>query len=200
MSVKPSQDSTSTEDRYTRDQIVEALSAMSAADTARVVKAAKWFSGRAEMPWEDLSQEAVLRAMDTRTCARGTPVVAFLCGIMRSIASEPARAREKARRECGLQVEYKGTYGEEGLPEPWDGDPSTEDTALSRVMHARQLEKVAVCLKGDEQLQLLVEAEFEGFRGKELEQLFSTDTKGIAALKKRLARTLRSAFPGGVQL
>ena len=53
-----------------------------------------------DVSWSDLLNEAIARALDgTRQCPEGIGVVAFLAGIMRSIASEHWR---RLRREAGI--------------------------------------------------------------------------------------------------
>jgi hypothetical protein len=53
---------------------------------------------------------------------------------------------------------------------------------------------------GDYQLELLVEALADGQRGKDLEDVLGTDTKGLAAARKRWIRKLPVSFPDGVPL
>ena len=117
---------------------------------------------------------------------------------MKSIASEGPRARRKAREDGAFEVVYVEGYGGAGVPEPAFAAPSPEDEALSRRYHVEALAKAMACIEGDEELQLLVEGLFDDLRGKELEDLLDTDTKGLAAARKRLTRKLRAAFPNGV--
>lgn len=62
---------------------------------------------------------------------------------------------------------------------------------------SRALQQVARCYEGDDQLELLAEGLFDGLRGKELEELLGVDTKGLAAIKRRLARRITAKFPDG---
>lgn len=152
------------------------------------------------MPAEDLRQEAYLRALDTRTCVAGTNMVGFLAGIMKSIASEAPRAKKRAQEDGKLDLMYVAEYGRDGVPEPASDRPSPEDETLSKVFHAKELEKIATCIDGDEELQFLVEGIHDGLRGRELEELLNTDTKGLAAARKRLTRKLLADFPSGAPI
>ncbi len=186
--------------RYGRGEIAEALSALTRADRARIVAIARHFAGRSEMSWDDLSQEAYLRALGTRTCIVGTEMVAFLAGIMRSIVSEAPRARKRAREDAGLEVVYVADYEAKGLPQQAEGAPSPEASALSKVIQARQIEKVEAAIAHDEELQLLAMGYGDGMRGRALEEFMGVDAKGLAAAKKRLSRTLARAFVDGAGL
>ena len=184
--------------RYRPDDIRAALAAMSDADLHRVERAARHFAPRSGMSAEDLRQEAYARALGTRSCRAGTPMVDFLAGIIRSVASEGPRSRRRAREEGGFELVYEAEIGEAGMPEAASPATSPEDEALSRVMHARELERALGAIEGDEQLQLLAEGLFEGLMGKDLEALLGTDTKGLAAARKKLGRRLLARFPEGM--
>ncbi len=142
--------------RYTRQQIAAAIAALSRADMARVLSIAKWLGFRCGMSAEYLSQEAYLRALDTRTCVVGTEMVPFLKGIMRSITSEEPRSRRRAREQCGLEIVYVDDYDQKAMSQPVDDAPSPEDAALSSAFHARQIARVDAAIAHDEELQLLV--------------------------------------------
>jgi hypothetical protein len=90
-------------------------------------------------------------------------------------------ARRKARKDAGLEVVFAPQYGKDGIPEPQFDAPDPEDEALSRTIHSRALARASDCIADDFELQLLVEGLRDGKRGKELEELLSTDAKGLAA-------------------
>lgn len=190
------------DDRYTPEEICDAIEAMSDADIEKVRLMARYFAPRSGMSAEDLEQETFVRALGTRTCKVGVGIVGFLGGVMRSIASEEPRARKRAREAEGGAVELVlvGDYAAEGLPEPADDAPSPERAALSRVYHAAALQRALDSIGDDEELQLLAEGLFDGLRGEELEALLDTDTKGLAAAKRRLSRRLNARFPEGVSI
>lgn len=190
----------SSDARYGPDEVREAIQAMSADDFRRVELIARYFAPRSGMTAEELRQEAFVRALGSRTCRVGTTMVEFLAGTIKSIASEAPRARKKARRDGGLEVVFVGDYGSDSMPEAEFDAPSPEHAALSRVIYARELKKALASIDGDFQLQLLAEGLFDEKIGKELEELLETDTKGLAAAKKRLSRKLQGSFPEGAPL
>jgi DNA-directed RNA polymerase specialized sigma24 family protein len=200
MTFNEASGSNSADARYTPDEIRNAIEAMSADDLRRLEAVARHFAPRSGMDVSDLRQEAFLRVLGTRTCSVNTTLLDFLAGTIRSIASESPRARRKAREDCGLELVYIAAYGKDRFPDPEADVPSPEDAALSQVAHSRELTKALTLIAGDEELELLAEGLFDGMRGKDLEALLSTDTKGLAAAKKRLARKLLTSFPVGVPL
>jgi DNA-directed RNA polymerase specialized sigma24 family protein len=186
--------------RYRPDEVREALHALSDDDMRRIDRIARYFAPRSGMSIEDLRQEAFLRVLSSRTCKAGTPIIAYLAGTIKSIASETPRARKKARKDAGLEVVFAPQYGTDGIPEPQFDAPDPEDEALSRTIHSRALARASECIANDFELQLLVEGLRDGKRGKELEELLSTDAKGLAAARKRLSRKLEGEFPAGIPL
>lgn len=193
-------DGAAQEPRYSPQEIGEAISSLSAADFGRIKIMARHFAPRSGMTAEDLQQETFVRALGSRTCKVGTPVLAFLHGVMKSIASEAPRARKRAQAEDGngLELVFVADYVSSGAGEAVAEEVSPESTSLSGLYHARMLEQALACIEDDLELQLLVEGRFDGLRGKELEDLLGTDTKGLAAARRRLAERLKARFPMGM--
>ena len=193
-------------ERYSHGQICALIEAMRDADVDAVVKASLYFADRVGMEPKDLRQEAFARALDSRTCRVGTDIVSFICGIMKSMASEGPRVRKKAREKAearggavqpaGIELAFVDDY--ESLGGLKADAVSPQDEALSSVFHARELEKAMACISDDDDLLLLVEGIHDGMFGKPLEELLGTDTKGLAALRKKLGRRLAARFPTGV--
>lgn len=188
------------EPRYSPEDIGDAISSLSAADFARIKIMARHFAPRSGMTVDDLQQETFVRALGSRTCKVGTPILAFLHGVMKSIASEAPRARKRAQAEdgSGLEMVFVADYASSGVGEAVSDELSPEDTSLSVLYHKRMLEEALACIEDDLELQLLVEGRFDGLRGKELEDLLGTDTKGLAAARRRLAERLKARFPMGL--
>jgi DNA-directed RNA polymerase specialized sigma24 family protein len=187
--------------RYTPEEVRAALDGLTEQDHARITLIARHFAPRTGMSYEDLRQEAFLRVLTTRTCKVGVDICDFLAGTIQSIASEAPRARKRARENAGLELVYVSDYGASDVPDPEDRDTaSPEDQALARTIYAREVQRVGQLLAGDYELELLAEALADGNRGKELEELLGTDTKGLAAARKRLLRKMQVGFPNGVPL
>ena len=98
--------------------IARALAALSETDLLRL-KAIARLRARDLPPdvgWSDLLNEAVARALDgTRQCPPGVGIIAFLAGIMRSIASEHWR---RLRRETGIFALSDGEGEADPAPDP----------------------------------------------------------------------------------
>jgi DNA-directed RNA polymerase specialized sigma24 family protein len=187
--------------RYTAAEILAALDGMSDDDHRRLTMVARYFAPRTDMSEDDLRQEAFLRVLSSRTCRVGVGIVEFLAGTIKSIASETPKARKRARENAGLELVYVPEYGSGDVPEPADLKMSSpEDQALARTMYAKEIERAGRLVSGDYELELLVEALADGHRGKDLEEVLGTDTKGLAAARKRWIRKLQVSFPDGVPL
>jgi DNA-directed RNA polymerase specialized sigma24 family protein len=182
-------------------EVRAALDALTDDDHRRLTAIVRHFVRRTDMTEDDLRQEAFLRVLSNRTCKAGVGIVDFLAGTIRSIASETPRARKRAREGAGLELVYVPAYGEGNIPDPQDQiTPSAEDQALARTMYTKEIERAGRLVAGDYELELLVEALADGHRGKELEDVLGTDTKGLAAARKRWLRKLQITFPHGVPL
>jgi DNA-directed RNA polymerase specialized sigma24 family protein len=187
--------------RYTADQVRAALGALTDDDHRRLTAIVRHFAPRTDMSEDDLRQEAFVRVLADRTCKVGVNIVGYLAGTIRSIASETPRARKRARENAGLELVYVPEYGVGDVPAPEDQDtPSPEDQALARTMYAKEIERAGRLVGGDFELELLIEALADGHRGKDLEDVLGTDTKGLAAARKRWIRKLQVGFPNGVPL
>ena len=178
-------------DRFTVAEIHVAIGALSDGDVARLVAAAKGFSRLCRIPTEDLLQESYKRALDgSRTCDRATGIVGFLCGVMKSLASQENEARKNGFRPVDVL-----RNGEPVLPDVAADSVSPEQSAMSAIDDIETLAEIASLVSDDEKLQLLIEGIYDKMRGSELQELLGVDEKGLAALRKRLNRALQSAFP-----
>lgn len=174
-------------DRLTAAEVHTLIEAVSDAEMARLVSAAKGFSGLCGIWWKDLLQEAFTRALEgRRTCEHGTALVPFICGIMKSFASQENEARKDGF--CPVVLTHDG---EPILPDVPTSAPSPERATMSAIDGRAILAKVEAAAAGDEKLQLLIEGLYEGMRGAELQELLGVDEKGLAAVRKRLKRMLQ---------
>lgn len=173
-------------DRVTVAEIHDSIATISEADMARLVAAAKGFSRLCGIEADDLLQEAFTRVLEgRRTCERGIALVPFLCGVMKSLASQ-----ENAARKDGFRPTVVMRKGESVLPDVPADDPSPERLAISAVDERRRLADIEAAAVGDEQVQLLIEAIYDEMRGAELQELLNVDQKGLATVRKRFRRLL----------
>src|SRR5262249_45606526 len=119
------------------------------------------------------------------TCGRGTALVPFICGIMKSFVSQENEARKEGFRPMAVPRD-----GEPIVPDVPADDPSAERAAISAIDGRPALAQIQAAAAGDEKLQLLIEGIYDGMRGAELQDLLGVDEKGLAAVRKRLRRLL----------
>jgi DNA-directed RNA polymerase specialized sigma24 family protein len=178
-------------DRFTVAEMHDSIEALSDADVARLVSASRAFCRLCGIPADDLLQEAYNRALEgRRTCGRGTSIVEFLCGVMKSLASQENEARKDGFRPVVVMKN-----GESVLPDVPADIVSPEQAAISAIDDRGALATIDSLVADDEQLQLLIEGIDDNMRGAELQELLGTDEKGLAALRKKLRRRLQDGFP-----
>jgi DNA-directed RNA polymerase specialized sigma24 family protein len=176
-------------DRLTVAEMCDSIETISEADTARLVSAARGFSRLCGIDADELLQEAFTRALEgRRTCERGTDLVPFLCGVMKSFVSQENEARKAGFRPTVLLRD-----GEPALPDVPANDPSPEKLAISAIDDSALLAEIEAATVGDEQVQLLIEGIFDGMRGDKLQELLGVDEKGLATVRTRLRRLLQVA-------
>jgi DNA-directed RNA polymerase specialized sigma24 family protein len=174
--------------RMTVAEVHDSIETISDPDMARLVSAARGFSRLCGLDPEDLLQEAFTRALEgRRTCERGTPLVPFICGVMRSFVSQ-----ENEARKDGFRPTVVMRNGEPVLPDVPADDPSPERSAMSAIDDRLVLAEIERAAAGDEKLQLLIEGIYDGTRGVELQELLGVDVKGLAAIRKKLWRLLQA--------
>jgi DNA-directed RNA polymerase specialized sigma24 family protein len=173
------------------DDVRAAISALSKSDLGKLLQIADWFAKRCGESGQDFLQEAIARAWDgRRRCRACTPVVAFIAGIMKSLASQETEAKK-----AGMRPKLVEEFDDHALPQWSAGCVSPEHAALSRIEDGAILAEIVSLIADSEQLQLLMEGLCDGLRGKDLEDLLGVDTKGLAAARKMLQRRLASKFP-----
>lgn len=177
------------EERCSVEELSAAVASLSKGDHAKILLAARHFSRRCKIPPDDLRQEAFCLIFEgRRTCKRGTPIVAFICGVIRGLASDAYEAR--GRRETPVPDLH------EGIVPVWHQEaPTPEDAAISRLTDALMIEEIEAMVAGDEQLELLLQGLIDHMRGAELQELLGVDVKGLAAARKRLSRALTAKYP-----
>jgi DNA-directed RNA polymerase specialized sigma24 family protein len=179
----------SSTDRCTVAEVRAAVAALTDADLGRLNRAARAFSAICGISAEDLIQEAYLRVLDgKRTCGRGTQIVPFLCGVMKSIASQETEARKNGQRAVTVL-----RNGESVLPDLEVETVSPEVAAAAAIDDRPHLLRINESIKGDEKLELLLEGILDNMRGAELRELLDVDDLGLAALRKKLYRRLEGA-------
>jgi hypothetical protein len=176
---------------YTVDEIVAGFHALDAVERGRLRGISKSLARIVGMQSEELLNEAFLRMLSTRTCPVNVSIIAFAVETMKSIVSTTYRKQKKIAADGATFVPIAAN---DGGVDVTDDTVSPEDEALSRIFYGECLDRVEALIADDEELQLLVMGICDGLFGRDLEQALDTDTKGLAAARKRLANRLRKAF------
>ena len=176
---------------YTMEEVREGLDAFGDAELSKLLRISRGLAPKADMEPEDLYQEAVHRMLTTRTCRIDVPLVAYVAGVMKSVASDAYRAKVK------LAESGRGTIRQAAndSAEPASHELSPEDALIIKEHYRECLTRLGDLIAGDEDVELLVEGLAEGLRGKELEDLLGMDATELATVRKRLARTRSRLFP-----
>lgn len=171
--------------RLSRRSIHTRLAALTPADYRRLALLARARAFGFDIDPEDLLHGAVLRAYDTRSCGVDVPVIAFLAGIMRSMVSQTVKAADARARVEGFWSETR-----EATNRTSEDVGGTMPAVASPMMDAEA--SLARAVAGDDQLARLVDALADGLFGGRLAARLGVDAKGLATLKRRLARRLHA--------
>jgi DNA-directed RNA polymerase specialized sigma24 family protein len=179
-------------DRLSVAEVRVLVDAVSDVDMARMLAAARAFSRLCGVEPKDLLQEAFTRGLEgSRTCGRGTALVPFICGVMKSFVSQENEARKEGFRPTAVLHN-----GESIVPDVPADDPSPERAAISAIDERAVLAEIEAAAEGDQKLQLLIEGIYDGMRGAEPQALVDVDEKGLATLRRRLRRLLEARTHG----
>jgi DNA-directed RNA polymerase specialized sigma24 family protein len=181
--------------RRSTEQVSDAIRGLSPADWARLRKVAHRYAfGRPIEPL-DLLQEALFRAISTRTCPDHVDVVRFLAEAMRSIAHGES---EKAVLEL-VSIAKSGEAGGEfdNLP---DHTPGPEACMIS-AEHAEMCEQVCVAIRSlfddDPIAKDILDGLSEGFSAEEIRELTGLDKTAYDSKRKLIRRRIDKHYPQG---
>ena len=159
------------------------IARLSPADRVRLMKAAHVLAhGLPEEP-EDLVQEALVRTMSgARKCPRRMKIPAFLCGVMRSLASA-ARKRGEALRFV-----------------PFDEDTMARSAAGPGAENrVRDMRRRLLALFHERSAEhRVVELQLEGLRGARLRESMGYTRTQLATVRRRIRRRLERARRSGL--
>jgi RNA polymerase sigma factor (sigma-70 family) len=158
----------------------------------RLLLIARYFAARARLSPEDLLQEALTRVLcGDRQRPPDVDIVAFLGGVMKSIAS--SEVRKRARRE---DAGYAETPTDLGLfaDTVSDGRAGVEET-ICREEHDAAFHAWLYEQFDDEETQLVLLGVFEGLSGEELCVQTGVSKSQLATIRRRIRRKI-SEFEG----
>jgi DNA-directed RNA polymerase specialized sigma24 family protein len=174
----------------TTDEVSGAISALTAIDKQKLRKAAQMlcrFNGLSDH--EGLLQEALVRAFEgIRQCRRGIPLLTFLVGAMKSIASSASKSASRSPIDP-----FSPPPDElENAPHREDGAdilnaPSPEQIVLARM----ELAECESWFTDDSEVQDLILAIAIGLEGKELEEELHWTATLHNTVRTRMRRKIR---------
>jgi RNA polymerase sigma-70 factor (ECF subfamily) len=179
--------------QLTRTAIQTEIEALPDAGWLRLHKVARALCRHTGVDPDDLLQEAFQRALGgSRRCPRHIDVVAFLAGVMRSIASDWCKARRR-RPEVSLTAPTGGVDGVvvrvlDRRPDPLESLAGEQEAAS---MHQAVIELFA----DDPVPRTLVAGILDGLRGDELRSLASLSETEFASKRRLIRRRIDKAFP-----
>lgn len=181
-----------------RDEIEEAIDAFTPADWARLNLVAKAYARGRPIDWQDLIQEAHLRALDgQRKCPEHVDVVKFLCESMRSIAN--AEAQRVEHRMAHVPVTHTGDPNDQTLHLADEaGDRETQKLDEEKLEeHASVCARIIALFDEDPAARLILKEIMEGSAGEELRKLTGLDKTAYESKRKFMRRTIDRHFPNG---
>lgn len=166
-------------------EVSAGISRLSASDKLKLRKAARFIARINGLDDAELLQEALVRAFEgRRRCRRGLPIVPFLFGAMRSIASSALKSARRAPVDWLVAAAENEDWDEEILrrTEPAADDRTPEREAMAKDM----LQKIDRLFEDDADVQMLIYAIAEGFEGQGLrDELGWTQTQHDTVRKRK---------------
>jgi RNA polymerase sigma-70 factor (ECF subfamily) len=167
-------------------RVGEAIEALGTADLLRLKRVAQ-FRARSlpGVEWADLLQEAMIRALaGDRHWPPGITFVAFLAGVMRSLAEELWRQHRARRRLLPLTA-----------PEAVRTPDETRD--IERELHARHcLAAIEGLFALDQDALAVIRGLADGLAAAEIQARTGMDATRYATTRRRIRRTLQRCYDG----
>jgi DNA-directed RNA polymerase specialized sigma24 family protein len=171
------------------------LQALSEADALLLKKASIHLSFGGARSSRDLRQEAFKRTLaGSRRCPRNLPIVPFLFGVMRSIASADRKSLGRVP-ELTLVPKDDSTTGK--IFEGRDPRLSPEDLAIKEQELVEIKERILALFEDDLVAQTLTEGMMEGMEGKELRAFVGLSERDFDTKRRLVRRRIDKAFPDG---
>lgn len=177
-----------------REEIEKAIRGLQPAGWVRLRKIAVIYGRSRRLDDQDLLQEAFARALDgSRKCPVNVDIVKFLAEVMRSLASDSAKARDRHPELRALPL-----AGEAGLLfDPPDCRPNAEEELKERQEIDRIKAAVLELFADDLVAQTMAEGMMEGMDGEELRATTDLSTTGFASTRRLIRRRIDTAYPDG---
>ncbi len=181
---------TASNSRLSQGQVRSALAAIDLGQSSRLRRYASYRGWRAGIDADDLLQEALLRALSSRSCPASITIEVFLMGIMRSIASAIVEKRER-EREIIVEVGGTDSWAAAGarLAQP--------DEILGRQDHQRVCAAaLASICEGNPHAETVLDGINLGLRGLDLARHANIDPDHLATVRRFLKRRAAGVWDG----
>ena len=178
-----------------REEFVEAVRRLTPLEWGRLrrIASAEALGGRVK--GEDILQEAFARVIEERRpWPDGVHLMAFLAGVMRSIASgeEEMAGRSPVRRPISL-FDSSGAL----VVNPPDDTPTAEEKLVEEDAEREVRRKITNAFADDYDAQILLEGILEGMEGEELRGLTGLNPTAYASKRRLIKRRLTKLAPTG---
>jgi hypothetical protein len=167
----------------TKAQVRSAIAAIDTSWNSKLMRVARWRAFTAGIDAEDLLQEAILRALTSRSCPYGLKTEHFIMAVMRSIAS---KIIEKRGRACDALLHY-------GLIT--QNQPMTPEECLIFDERAdicrRSIEKVVA---GSATVKAVIDGIDHGLCGAALADFAAISETELAVVRRKIKRRVAGIF------
>lgn len=177
-----------------RDEIASAIRALTPVEWGRLRLVARKYAAGRPIEADDLLQEAIVRAVDSRVCPAHVDVVRFLAEAMRSIAHGESERVE--HRLVLVPVAKTGEPPVEVLAVP-DPAPHAEACMISEEDAARIRKTILALFDDDPQARDIVEGTMEEMTAEELRELTGLSLNAYNSKRRLIRRRIDNAFPQG---
>jgi DNA-directed RNA polymerase specialized sigma24 family protein len=173
----------------TPKQVAAALQDMSRADRVRLEHFARLrAAGLQGLDWEDLLHEAIDRALTgARKWPLSVPLVAFMCGTIRSISGDLWR---EGRFKSEIPILGSVSGNKELEVDPPDENPGPEREVMAR----RMLESILRLFKNDKDALAVLQGLGDGSNPEEIQTTNGITPKRYASAQKRIRRRMSAAI------
>ncbi|MDB5975051.1 MAG: hypothetical protein JWR07_1811 [Nevskia sp.] len=172
-------------------EIRQALEKLSKIDRVRLLKIAVRYSFGSGIEADDLVQEALVAALaGTRRCPRGTDVMIFLYGAIRSIASAKLASPWQGRRDSLSEEDADGRL---------KFDPASSRDVMREAAAEQGLRLLSDAFEGNEPAQMVLLCVAEQCTPAEIQETCGLTPVEYDSQRKAIRRMINRKYPNGWQ-
>ena len=181
------------QDTATREECARALRQLSDRDLGTLDELARLRAvGLTSLSARDLLHEAIVRMLDgRRKWLRDVPLIAFLRGVMRSIASDQWRRQEAAVVVSESAIGTEDETADGAIAEAPDASLAPETRAAA----AQTLSRIEELFKSDAEALTVLAGMATGLSPRDIQEENVMSKTRYASTQRRIRRKLARAFP-----